>query len=396
MTKVRVPFSQLPQQYRQCDWRKAMAGTFRRCDFTLGEEVALFEAAVAKWLGGGVGVVAVNSGTDAIKLALGRLKRGAEVIVPGNTFVATAGAVVEMGGVPVFCDVGDDYTIDVGDACGRKGPETAAAIPVHLYGHPCDMNLVMEDLAFDQGSGAPRIIEDAAQAFGAELDGELIGSTGQRVAFSLHPLKAFNVPGDGGFVAMRKEDGPGFLKCLRNHGLIDRDTATVFGVNSRLNTLCAAVARRQLPSLKGWLGRRREIAAMYDRAFVGDGVLADAIKVPPRRGKPSFHLYVVRARRRDALIRYLAKAGVEAKVHYPVPLHLQPAAKPYYRGPLPNVEAQAKEIISLPCHQYLTDGQVARVIEAVDGFYRRPRSKLFRPRTRQALAAELKTRGIDS
>jgi dTDP-4-amino-4,6-dideoxygalactose transaminase len=215
------------------------------------------------------------------------------------------------------------------------------------------------------------VIEDACMAVGAGFDGRPAGSFGDAAAFSMHPLKPLHVWGDGGAVATSDDRAGEWLRLYRNHGMRHRDEIAIWGVNQRLQTVQAVVANHLLDRVGPWIDRRGEIAARLDK---GLGDLPD-VTLPPRPAnrRHAFALYMVRARRRDQLLAYLNGEGVEAKIHYPTPLHLQPAARDlgYRRGDFPMAEAQAGDILTLPCHQYLADDEVEFTIDRVRRFYRR-------------------------
>ena len=336
-------------------------------DFTLGKAVDQFEATVAN-LCGTKYAIGVGSGTDALFLSLKALGVGAgdEVITTPYTFFATIGAIVTAGAKPVFVDVGPDYNIDADRIEAAVTARTKAILPVHWAGLVCDMDKI-QAVARKHGL---KIVEDACHAIQATYRGRASGSLGDAGCFSMHPLKNLNVWGDGGFITTNSQELHDRLVLLRNHGLIDRDHCAVFAYNSRLDTLQAIVANYLLEKKLANITRRRiENAATYDRLLAG----VDEIQIPRRPSdiKQVYHLYVVRAQRREELKAHLNAQGIDAKVHYPIPMHLQPAAKEYghKRGDFPVTEKTCDEVISLPVHEHVTAEQCEAVAKSIKEFY---------------------------
>ena len=366
---IRVPYVELPRQFDDGAVVRRIAEEFRRCRFILGPQVEQFEARFAR-VCGTAHAVGLNSGTDALFLALKALGVGPgdEVITAPNSFIATAAAIVHTGARPVFADVMADYTISPERAAAALTGTTRAIVPVHLTGTPADMDALR---ALAAPRGLP-IVEDAAQAVGAAIDGRPVGSLGTAGAFSLFPLKNLGVAGDGGMLVTNSRDLAGNVARLRNHGLRNRDECEVFGYNSRLDTIQAIVGDASLDSLDSVTKRRGQHAAYYDAALRD---LDPEVIVPPRRAgaRQAFHTYVVQVERRELLVAHLGGHGVETKIHYPIPIHLQPAATSlgYSRGAFPICEAQASRILSLPVHEFLHEHQLAYVVETIRSFYRR-------------------------
>ncbi|MFC1909229.1 DegT/DnrJ/EryC1/StrS family aminotransferase [Chloroflexota bacterium] len=336
--------------------------------FTLGSPVAEFEVRFAKFCSTEY-AVGVNSGTDALFLTMKALNigQGDEVITAPNSFISTAGAIANTGARPVFVDVDDEYNVDANLIEEAITPKTRAIIPVHLTGNPADMLRIM-DIA--KRHSLP-VIEDACQAVNASINRQSVGSFGIAGCFSFHPLKNLNVWGDSGIIVTNSEELADKLVLLRNHGLKGRDECELFAYNSRLDTLQAIVANRLMDDLDAITNARIKNATTYDDAFSD---MTDFIKIPPRKDnvKQVYHTYVVQAEKRDELVEYLASKGIETKVHYPIPIHLQKASEylGYKEGDFPVCEAQAKSIISLPVHQHLTSEQITYVIDNTRKFYR--------------------------
>jgi aminotransferase EvaB len=368
---MRVPYNYLDRQFGSVETEAILddiRALVRTGEFTIGPPVLEFERRLGSMIGV-KHVVGTNTGTDALILALKALDigRGDEVITQVNTFYATAGAIVAVGARPVFVDVDDQYAIDARKIEAAITARTKAIIPVHWTGLPADMPTIME-VARRHGL---YVVEDACAAAGAAYDGKPVGSFGHLAAFSMHPLKPLHVWGDGGAVVTGDDRAARWLRLYRNHGMVNRDEIEIWGINQRLQTLQAVVANRVLDRVRDWVDRRIEIARRIDAG------LADTpqVRLPPRplQRRNAFQLYIIRCEQREELLKYLASEQIEAKVHYPVPLHLQPAARDlgYRRGDFPTAEAQAEDIVTLPGHQFLTDIEVEYMIDHVRRFYRR-------------------------
>jgi dTDP-4-amino-4,6-dideoxygalactose transaminase len=386
---MQVKYSYLGKQFADIDpYLEEIRGLVRSGDFTLGAPVWRFEERFAQ-LCGLPYAVGVGSGTDALILSLKILNIGPgdEVITAPNTFVATVGAIAMVGARPVFVDNNDEYNIDVGLIEDAISSGTRAILPVHLTGNPADMPAIM---AIAQRHNLA-VVEDASQAILASIDGQQVGAWGDTACFSLHPLKNLNVWGDGGVVVTRSTEHLRNLRLIRNHGLANRDEVVFFGQNSRLDSLQAVVANRLLDQLESITEKRIANASRFDKAFTE---LGEYITVPTRKPgvKQVFHTYVVRAVDRDKLLAYLLENGIEAKVHYPIPLHLQKAAEylGYRPGDFPVCEDHCRTIISLPVHQHLSNEEIDYVIDRVYGFYLGPHHES--PRSRRS-ASRMTKRG---
>ncbi len=367
---VRVPFSYLDRQFADLEsYLDDIRHFVRTGDFTLGAPLREFEARFASYCGVKF-AVGVGSGTDALMLPLKAMGIGPgdEVITAANTFVATVGAIVMTGARPVFVDNEEGYVMDVGAVERAISPRTRAILPVHYTGNMADMPAIM-GIAERHGLA---VVEDACQAIGASVAGKVAGSWGAAAGFSLHPLKNINVWGDGGVVTTNDAALAERLRLWRNHGLRNRDEVAFYAHNSRLDTLQAVVGNRLIGELPTITARRIANAREYDRALAD---LEPMVRVPARGAgvKHVFHLYIVRVERRDELLRFLAERGVEAKIHYPIPMHLQEASRGlgYREGDFPMAEADAKRMITLPAHQHLTEREVRYVIQSVREFYGR-------------------------
>ena len=365
---MKVPFSYLRDQFSDPDAiLRRIRKVVQRGDFTLGKEVREFEEVFRKIIGTKY-AIGVNSGTDALFLSMKVLGigNGDEVITAVNTFIGTVGAVVATGATPVFVDCNEEYILDLNKLEAAITKKTRAIIPVHYAGHPIDMPRLVK-LARKHKL---YIIEDACQGIAAEINGRRVGSFGEAGAFSLHPLKNINVWSDGGIITTNSKKLYETLKLLRNHGMKNRDEYVSFGYNSRLDTLAATVGLEVIKDLDWITETRIKHATLYDH---GLQELRPYITLPPRR--PSvryvYHLYIIQAQRRDQLLGRLKSKGIEAKVHYPIPLHLQECSHGlgYKKGAFPVSEAQAKSIITLPAHQHLSERQIKYVIKTIHNFY---------------------------
>ena len=333
--------------------------------FILGKEVTAFEQELAAWIGASHGIGVAN-GTDALVLALRALGvgPGTGVITVSHTAVATVAAVELAGGVPIVVDVDDLYCMDpvALDAALAKPPvPVKAIIPVHLYGQAADMAAIM---AIAQKHNIP-VLEDCSQAHGAALDGKTTGTFGAIAAYSLYPTKNLGALGDGGVLTTSDPVLAERVKALREYGWRERYISDIAGQNSRLDELQAAILRVKLEKLTADNERRRAIGAIYDAGLKGAKV-----SLPVRRAGAAhvFHQYVLRSTRRDALKDAAKAQGVTTNIHYPMPVHLQPA----YRGRIAigptgmaRTEAMAREVLSLPMYPQMTDEDAQRVVEVI-------------------------------
>jgi dTDP-3-amino-3,4,6-trideoxy-alpha-D-glucose transaminase len=356
-----IPFIDLRPGDDDAAVRAAIDRVITRGWFVLGPEVEAFEAEFAA-ASGAAHAVGVGTGTDAIALMLRamNLNRGDEVIVPALTAAYTGLAVLLAGGTPVFADIDPDrLTLDPAACDAAVTSRTVAIVPVHLYGQPADMQ-ALQSIAQRRSLA---VIEDCCQAHFATCDGVRVGTRGAGGAFSFYPTKNLAALGDGGAILTNDASLAERLRRLRNGGQIDRYVHLEAGINSRLDDLQAAVLRARLPLLSGWTNRRRALAATYRRA------LPDTVR-PLREHDTGhvYHLFVVRSPDRDALQAHLRSSGVDTLIHYPVPLPSQPAFAGIARGDCPVAARIAREILSLPLHPRLTDGDIARVSAAIGAF----------------------------
>ena len=363
-----IPVLDLGPQVRsiESDVRAALDRVFERASFILGEECKAFEQEFAAYLGASQ-TVGVASGTDAIHLALraAGVGPGDEVVTVANTCVPTVSGIASSGGAPVLVDAHPDtLTLDPDRLEGAITSRTKAVVPVHLYGHPCDMDAIAK-VANDKGIA---VIEDCAQAHGALYKDRMCGTLGLAAAFSFYPTKNLGAYGDAGAIVTDDEDLADRARKLRNYGQSDRYHHDTEGFNSRFDEIQAAVLRIKLRRLDAWVTARRELARQYKEA------LADLpLQLPPEASwaKHAYHLFVIRVPERETLMTHLEKEGVGALIHYPVPIHFQKAFAHlgYSPGDFPVAEAAAAEVLSLPLYPELGDDAVSRVVEAVRAFY---------------------------
>ncbi|MCC6237802.1 MAG: DegT/DnrJ/EryC1/StrS family aminotransferase [Dehalococcoidia bacterium] len=365
-TVTRVPFVELQAQYSTigAEIEARVLEVLRNAQYIGGPEVAGLEAEFAAYCGTAE-AIAVNSGTAALHVALLALGVGPgdEVITVAHTFVATAEAVVQAGATPVFVDI-EPVTMGMDPAQLERAitPRTRAIIPVHLYGQPARIDEIQ---AIAERHGIP-VIEDACQAHGARLGGRRMGAFGTIGCFSFYPSKNLGAIGEGGIAVTDSPELASRMRLFRAHGEAEnqRYRHEVVGYNYRLPAIQAAALRVKLPHLDGWSAQRRDRARRYDE------LLADTEVVTPRvqpGAEHVYHLYPIRHPRRDGLQRGLAEAGIQTGIHYPIPVHLQTPYAQYGagRGSLPQTEAAAAEVLSLPMYAELRDDQIDHVVSTL-------------------------------
>jgi dTDP-3-amino-3,4,6-trideoxy-alpha-D-glucose transaminase len=362
-----IPAQDLLLQYRAVreEIDAAIARVLRRGIYILDEEVAAFEGEFAAYCGS-THAVAVGSGTDALHLALRAygIGPGDEVITVAHTSVATVAAVRMAGARPVLVDIeARYYTMDPERLEGAITSHTRAIVPVHLYGCPADLGPI---LAVARRRGLI-VVEDCAQAHGAVYRGRRVGTWGDAGIFSFYPTKNLGAYGDAGAVVCSDSAIIGRIRLLRQYGWSNGRVSAVEGFNSRMDELQAAVLRVKLRHLAKWNKQRRDLAALYTRLLKDSGLI---LPVEPDFGMHVFHLYVVRHPRRDVLKSFLEEHGVRALIHYPLPIHLQPAYRDldYPSGSLPGTERAAREVLSLPLYPGMPKTHIQRITESISLF----------------------------
>jgi dTDP-4-amino-4,6-dideoxygalactose transaminase len=331
--------------------------------YILGPECRAFEQEFAGYLGSKHAVL-TSSGTAALWMVLKAfdVKSSDEVLVPSHTAFPTIEAICFAGAQPVFVDIDDTYTVDLKDAAAKVSPRTVGFIPVHLYGHPADLDGIQQ-LCSTLGLW---LLEDCAQAHGAAWHGRKVGSFGRAAAFSFYPSKNLTVMGDGGLLVTDDEDVAARCRRLRDHGRLNKDVHAEVGFNLRFNDIQAAVGRVLLRRLDAMNDRRRALAARYAEGLSGLPLLLPTETAGARH---VYHLYVVRTPERDALARFLKERGIATGIHYPVASHKQPAVEHLSPPALPRTEQVVKEILTLPISAGHTDAEVDEVIVAVRAFF---------------------------
>jgi len=359
-----VPFVDLSAQYPAIapEINEAVAKVIHDTDFILGREVGLFEEEFAAYCEAEY-AVGVDSGTSALELALRayEIGPGDEVITAANTFIASALAISHTGAKPVLVDVDPfTYTIDVAGIAEAITARTKAILPVHLYGHPAHMDPIRE-LAEKHGLV---VIEDACQAHGTRYKGKRAGSLGHAAAFSFYPGKNLGAFGDGGMVVTNDREIAKRLEMLRNYGQKEKYHHEFRGYNRRLDTLQAAILRVKLKYLEKWNAARRWNAKLYQESLEGTGVV---IPIEAAGAESVWHLYVIRTENRDMLRENLISRGISPGIHYPIPIHLQPAYRDlgHKRGDFPVTEAHAQRILSLPMYAELTPESIRHVARSI-------------------------------
>lgn len=360
-----VRFLDLRWQYEsiRADIDAAIAATLDTCQFVGGPALARFEAEFAAYQRARH-CIGVANGTDAVEIALAALQLppGSEVIVPANSFIASSEAVTTAGLRVVFCaaDAGTSL-MDLADARLKISPRTRAIMPVHLYGQACDMEAVM---AFAREFNL-KVLEDCAQAHGAEWNGQRAGTFGDVGTFSFYPGKNLGAYGDGGAIVTNDDALARRMRMIANHGRIEKYNHEFEGRNSRLDALQAAILSAKLPHLEGWIAARQKVAAIYVRELAG----VDGLQLPVIAGgaRHVFHLYVIRTARRDALQAHLKRLGIETGIHYPIALPRLQAYSALRQATAS--DAVHEQLLSLPVGEHLVEADVLRVAAAVRAFF---------------------------
>jgi dTDP-4-amino-4,6-dideoxygalactose transaminase len=364
----RVPFADLSRQWRQIADAAApdLRTLFESSAFCLGPWVERFEREVAAYLGV-KHAIGVNSGTSALHLAMiaAGVGPGDKVLVPSHTFIASLWPVLYLGAIPVLCDVRPDGTIDPQDAERRIAGGARAVVPVHLYGQPCDMEAVMA-MAARHGLA---VIEDACQAIGARWKETSVGAIGKLGCFSFYPGKNLGAAGEGGLVVTADDAMAARIRSLRHHAQTERYIHAETGFNYRMEGVQGLVLSHKLRRLDAWAAERRAIAARYGEALAGLPLELPRVT----NGDHVWHLYVVHSERRDELKAHLDAQGVDTGLHYPVPLHRQPALQRFgfAASAYPVSERLASCCLSLPLFPGMSGAEIDRVISAVRSFYGR-------------------------
>ena len=348
----------------------AAINALRNEKFILGESVDKFEEEFAKYIGT-KHAISVNSGTNALHLALiaAGLKPSDEVITVASSYIATSNSILHANGIPVFCDINDEYLIDVNQIAKKINNKTKGILPVDLYGNPADMDEINEISVKNNLF----VVEDCAQSHGSIYKGKKTGSLSAMGCFTFYSTKNMTVCGDGGMVTTDDEKLAETIKLLRNHGQHPKDVHTIVGYTARLNTVNAAIGRIQLKYLPKWVEQRREVAKKYCT------LLSDVqeIILPPgdtKEKKPSYHLFEIKTKKRTELLNFLKQNNVICLIHYPTPIPYQPIYKKmfgYKEGMYPKSEELSAQALDLPMFPELKDEQIKYISEKIHEFFNR-------------------------
>jgi dTDP-4-amino-4,6-dideoxygalactose transaminase len=365
-----IPYLDLPAQLRPLrkEIDAVIAKTIDNCSFCLGPDVAQFEQDFARYCGA-KHALGFNSGTSALHVAmlLLNVKPGDEVISTPHTFVATSWAISYVGAKPVYVDI-DDQTFNINPALIEKAItlRTKAIMPVHLYGHPFDLDPILE---ICRKHKLP-LVEDACQSHGAKYKGKVVGTFGEMSGFSFYPGKNLGACGEGGALVTNNDAYAARAKSLREHGSTQRYYHDEVGFNYRMEGIQGAVLGVKLRHLDAWTKARRRVAKRYHELLTDTPL---QLPLEASWGESVYHLYVVRHPRRDDLKKHLEANKVGCALHYPLPLHLQKcyASLGYKTGSFPVAEKAARECLSLPIYPELTDEQIQRVADVIHDFFKK-------------------------
>ncbi|MEM3730864.1 MAG: DegT/DnrJ/EryC1/StrS family aminotransferase [Candidatus Bathyarchaeia archaeon] len=360
-----IPFIDLKREYAEIkeEINKSVQSVIEKGIFILGEEVKKFEEEFSNYVGVKHGV-GVNSGSDALFLALKALgiKKGDEVITASHTFIATVDAITRNGAIPVFVDINPEtYCINPEKIEEKITKKTRAILPIHIYGHPADMNPILE-IAQTHNL---YVIEDACQAHGAEYKGRKAGSMGDVACFSFYPTKNLGAYGDCGIIVTDNDEIATKLRMLRNYGQRQKYHHDFIGINSRLDEIQAAVLRVKLKHLDEWNDKRRENAKLYNELLANTEIVTPTEK----NAKHVYHIYAIRCKKRESLQQHLLKNEIQTLIHYPIPVHRQKAySNLSSNNNLPVTEKICKEILSLPMFPQLTKKEIEHVVTTIIDF----------------------------
>ena len=362
---MKTPYVNL--SYQSSKIKNELVSIFKKVlkngEYVGGKEIEKFEKNISNFCNSKY-AVALNSGTDALTLALYvcGVKRGDEVITAPNSFIASTAVIVHLGAKPVFVDVLPDQNIDPDKIEQAITKKTKCIMPVHLSGRIADMEKILKIAK----KYKLKVIEDSAQSIGSKFKNSYSGSLGDIGCFSAHPLKNLNAIGDAGYLVTNNKNYYKKIKDLRNHGMTNRDKIKNFGYVSRMDNLQAAILNFKLKSLNKVILQRRKNFEIYKKN------LSDKVFFPAEKKKEynTYHTFVIQVKKRNHLKKYLLKKGITTSIHYPIPIHLQPAAKNlgYKKGDFPITESQSKKIITLPIHQDLKKNDIIRICKLVNKF----------------------------
>lgn len=364
---MNIPYVNLAKQYNleKKNIIKIVDRVFSSGKYIGGDDVEIFEKKISKFCNTKY-CVALNSGTDALTLALHMLgvRRGDEVITTPNSFIASTSVIVHLGAVPVFVDVKDDQNIDPNLIEKRITKKTKVIMPVHLTGRMCEMDKIMKIAK----NHKLKVVEDSAQSIGSMYLNKKSGSIGDIGCFSAHPLKNLNALGDSGYLTTNSKKIADRIKDLRSHGMTNRNVVKKFGYVSRMDNLQAAILNFRLRNLKNIIFKRRKNAQLYNYYIDNKHVY---IPKETKKEFNTYHTFVIQVDNRDKLQKYLFSKGIQTAIHYPIPIHLQPCSKKigYTKGDFKKAEAQSKRILTLPIHQFLTKEEIIFVAKNINNFF---------------------------
>lgn len=364
---MKIPYVNLIHQYKKekKDLIRIFDTVLKSGNYVGGNFVKKFENSLAKYCGSKY-CVSFNSGTDALTLALYLLgvRKGDEVITTPNSFIASTSVILHLGAKPVFVDVLDDQNLNPELIENKITAKTKVIMPVHLTGRVCQMDKILK-IAKKKNI---KIIEDSAQAIGSKYNNKFSGTFGDIGCFSAHPLKNLNAVGDAGYFITNSKRICDLAKDLRNHGMTNRNKVKNFGYVSRMDNLQAAILNYRLKKLPILISARRKNAGLYFK-FINQ----KKVFIPEEKKQEfnTYHTFVIQVERRDQLKKYLEKYNIGTSIHYPIPIHLQPAAKKlgYKKGDFEKVEKQSKKILTLPINQYLNENEIRFISEKINQFY---------------------------
>ena len=368
---MNIPFVDLKLQYEeiQTEIENAIFKVIQSAKFIQGEDVNKFEEEFANYLGANY-CIGVNSGTDALILGVRalELEQGDEILIPANTYISTALAASENGLRPVFVDINEDFQINLEDLKRKINNRTKAIIVVHMYGQPDSIEKIRESIK--KTGKKIHFIEDASQAHGAEYQGKKVGTFGIFSAFSFYPGKNLGAYGDAGAIVTNSKELANKYKLLREYGQREKYYHDILGVNSRLDSIQAAVLRVKLKHLDKWNEKRIKISEYYSDLLKKYVPFIQTPKIFNGR-KNVFHLYVIKTKKRDGLLEYLKENKIQSLIHYPIPLHLQRAYAylGYKRGDLRVTEKISSEILSLPIYPELTREMQEFVVDRISKYF---------------------------
>lgn len=365
---MRINYINLQKQSKQEEKNlvKLFKSVIKSGQFVGGEFVEKFEKKICKFTNS-KNCISLNSGTDALVLALyaAGVKRGDEVITTPNSFIASTSVIVHLGAKPVFVDVLDDQNMDPDKIEEKITNKTKVIMPVHLTGRVCNMDKIKK-IALKYNL---KIIEDAAQAIGSKYKGIHAGNFGDFGCFSAHPLKNLNAIGDSGYLTTKSNKISSYIRDLRNHGMTNRNKVKNFGYVSRMDNIQAAILNFRLDGLNTLIKKRRNNFKIYENYLNRKYIY---FPIETEHEFNTYHTFVIQVNYRDKLRSFLKNKGIETAIHYPIPIHLQPAAKKlgYKKGDFPICEKQSQRILTLPINQYLKRKEIIYITNLINNFYK--------------------------